>query len=641
MKINHSYLSQVAALVVAGFPSMASAWEPGVYPVAPARMQSSDFGVDNQNRNDVIAFWHAVYQASEGYENRVGWTGNYSGTPGSTSPEFVADVERRLNYFRAMCGIPANARLNTGSTVAINPEDRFKPSSTTLKSDAAQQFALMLIRNYDSSTGSDPAITHDPASSVTGWSAAGWNAAAHGNFAFGIYGPGAITEYLREALPTGSATSAWNMDVGHRRWCLFPPATNYATGDQPGSSAYRPPTNSLYVLPNAEELQSVTSPAFVSYPSAGFFPAPVNSPYWSLSRADADFSSATVTMTTADGTPLPVVSTRRQTGYGDPAIVWRVDDAAAKIYVFSDTTFQVHVAGIAGDGIPASYDYAVTLINPDRLTDNQSMTGPSAPVFDQWTSYTFVPPPGAEALQVAALLQNSTVWTENAEKPSKAKIIDDTTGGYSLMTKVTAFTGFSGVSGSRSFHLTFPTAYDLIGRGVPEQSFEIDRDIIANSKATLNFSFRRGYMTKTSNLVAEISSNDGLTWKIVGSPIKGVSNTAFDTKPSSVSISLPKSSIPIRVRFRYFTTGGSIYTHDAAPKSPTGIFIDEITTLRGDWLERKKLTTLPTDATEFVFNSQSAGATLATGAKWKLRLQTTLGGKSFNGPVKALTIAAP
>lgn len=622
---------------------MAWAWQPGSCPVAPARMQSSGFSVNNQDRNDVLAFWHAVYQASEGYSSRVGWTGNYSGNAGTTAGAFVDDVERRLNYFRAMCGVPADVFVNTTATVAIGSADLFKPASSTLKTAAAQQSALMLIRNYNSSNGTDLAISHNPPSNLTGWSAAAWNASAHGNFAFGLFGPGAITEYMIESLSNGSATSAWNTDVGHRRWCLLPSATDYATGDQPGSGVTRPPTNCLYVVPNLSELLPPDTAAFVSYPAAGFFPAPINSPYWSLSRTGANFSFATVEMATADGTPVAVSNVKRKTGYGDPAITWQVGIAAAARFVSNDTTFRVKVSGISGDGIPTSYEYSVTLINPDQLGCDLQMTGPAILPSNQSTVFSFTPPQGAESIEVATFKQSTGAWKENAETTTAVKILDRTTGGYGLMATMSTYSGYGTVSmpGLKSFHLTFPISYDPILRGVPEQSFEIDRDIIANANAKLSFVFRRGYMTKASTLAVEASADGGVTWKTLGSPIKGLSDTAYDKISTVMSIALPLSPSPIRVRFRYFTTGGAIYTYEAAPKSPTGIFIDEITTAGCVCLEQKKLNSLSRTATEFVFNSETAGAALVKGDQWSLRLQTKLGGKRFTGPSKALTIGEP
>ena len=601
-------------------------------------MQSSGFSVNTQSRNDVVAFWHAVYQASEGYENRIKWSGNYSGNAGTTSDAFLDDVERRLNYFRAMCGVPANVRVNTGSSVLIMADDAWKPAGSTLKSTAAQTAALMLSRNYNSSSGSNPAISHNPTSSITGWSTAAWNANAHGNFAFGVYGPGAVTEYMVEALTNGSATSSWNSAVGHRRWNLFPRSTDFASGDQPGESAYRPPTNVLYSLPKSNELlPAATAPAFVSYPAAGFFPAPINSPFWSVSRANADFSSATVKVTTVDGKSIPVSSLQRSTGFGDPALVWRVGGGADTTSVFKDTTFHVKISGIAGTGLPSTYSYTVTLINPNRITTNQAMNGPEKPKPDQKTTYKFTPPKGAESLQVEVFKILPSKLLEDAETPSQTHIIDETTGGYPL----SALPGFGSISGAKSFNLTFPTIYDLLTRGVPEQRFEIDREIIARKGATLDFSYRRGYMTTTSVLVVEQSANDGLTWKPIGNSIKGVSNNKFDSQTSSMSIPLPQSDFPIRIRFRYYTTGGAIYTHEAAPTQPTGIFIDEIGTKKCDFLERQRIVTLPKSADKFVLDQKTAGEALVKGDKWQLRLRTKLGGRFFYGPAKSLTIAAP
>jgi hypothetical protein len=616
-----------------------NAWAPGKIPSPPARMTTSGFSVNVQDRNDVIAFWHAVYQASEGYENRIKWTGNYTGDPGTVAAPFVADVERRLNYFRAMCGVPASANLNTGSKVVVEALDPFKPPASTSKAEAAQLSALMLIRNYNWQSGINLAITHNPANTLKGWSPAAWNASAHGSFAFGLYGPGAITEYMIEALTTGSATSTWNTMVGHRRWNLFPGATDFATGDQPGQSAKQPPTNVLYVFPNKKELLTL-APTFVAYPPGGYFPAFLNSPYWSLSCPDGDFSSASVKVTTSNGSAVPVSGIQKSTGFGDPAIIWKVGGGADTRNVYADTKFTVTVSGISSETLPSTHTYTVTLINPDRLTSNQALTGSASPKAGATTKYTFVTPPGAEALQIECLKRVAGKWTENAQNESSAKVIDDTGANYNLIEKPTIF-GFSGVSGTQSFHLTFPTAYELIARGVPEQSFEIDRDIIAKTDAKLKFMYRRGFMTTTSKLAVEISSNDGVTWKRLGKLISGISNTTYDNNVTSVAFDLPKSNSPVRIRFRYYTTGGSIYTHEAAPKSPTGIFIDEITTVKCDELIRKKVNSVALNSNIFAFNSTTAGTTLKKGNKWQLRMRTVLGGHVFRGPGKAVTIAAP
>lgn len=642
MNIHPSFIFRILLGGIAVIPSVSEAWQPGTYPAAPQRMHSSGFSVNNQDRNDVVAFWHAVYQASEGYESRINWTGNYSGNNGTTSAEFVDDVERRINFFRAMCGVDSTIRVNSGSTVVITPGDSFTPSPGTLKSTAAQDAALMVNRNYNSTTGVNPAISHNPPPNLTGWSQAAWNACANGNFTFGLYGPGAINEYMIERFSASITTSSWNSLVGHRRWSLYPGATDFATGDQPGTDAFNPPTNILYVIQKPGELVAQSNPKFVAYPPAGFFPVSLNSTFWSLSHQNADFSSATVQVTDASGAGIPVKSVNRDNSFGDPAIIWEVGGGAAVRSVGGDATFTVLVSGIGGTGVPSSHSYSVTLIDPDRLTSDLTMAGPTAVASNQSGTFTFTPPVGSEALQVKTSLKTTATWKENAEVPARALVVDGTAANYPLMVKPTSFRGFGQVSGRTSFHLTFPTSYDASVRGVPEQSFELNRDIIVNRKASLTFNYRRGYMTTGSHLVIEKSTDGGVTWSVFGKRIRGVSNTKYDLKVSAAKVALPKSSAPIRLRFRYFTTGGSIYAHDATPTSPTGIFIDDITITGCSWLEKKAENTLPISATQFVFDSQTSGAPLVKGAEWYLSLRAQLGGKWFpDGPAARVTITGP
>ncbi len=604
-----------------------------------ATLESKGFAVNNANRNDVVAFWHSVYQASEGYENRIGWTGNYTGKSGTVSKEFTADVERRLNYFRTMCGLQPHARVNTSAKVFIDPADTHKPAAATTKKEATQDAALLLIRNYDFKTGSDPALTHYPPPGLAGWSPAAWNALSKGNLAFGLYGPGAITAYMVEKFSSSSVTSVWNTDVGHRRWCLYPRATNFASGDQPGDSVNRPPSNTFYVVPNPSEIDSTTPAGFVAYPPAGYFPADLNTPFWSLSRENADFRAARVTLTDSRGNRVPVSIMKIEGNFGDPTLAWKVDDAAATEWVFNDTRFDVKVTGIRGTGIPASFSYSVSLINPDRITSNQTLKGPGKLLGNGSASYSFTPPSGAEALQVAVFQKQAATWKEDGERLKKTRVIDRTGTNYKLIANGAALSSFLPLAGKSSFRLTFPTAYDPILRGVPEQSFELDREIIARSKATLTFSYRRGFMTRNSTLAVERSLDGGVTWKSVGSSINGVSNTTFDNGPSIAKIKLPQSSKPFRLRFRYFSRGGIIYTHEAAPKSPTGIFLDEIALNRCDWLVERRPVALSATATSFTVDARKVGKKLKKGDRLAIALRTRLGGKWFPiGPVKPLVI---
>ncbi|RYD43462.1 MAG: hypothetical protein EOP85_10130 [Verrucomicrobiaceae bacterium] len=393
------------------------------------------------------------------------------------------------------------------------------------------------------------------------------------------------------------------------------------------------------MTPQVSELLDETSRGFIAYPPAGYVPAEINSPYWSVSCEGADFSSATVKMTDAAGKSVPVMNILRNNSYGHPAIIWEVAGAAAVRSVYNDTRFNVQVTGIAGPGIPTSLSYSVTLIHPDRITSNQNLTGPKAVRAKKTALFTFTPPSGTEAVQVVSAIKRSTKWKENAESAGKARLIDGTGRNYSLIAKMASFPGFGTLKGKAALRLTFPDSYDSVRRGVPQQYFELDREILPKSKAKLNFVYRRGYMTRGSVMVVEMSANGGLTWKTLGKPIKGVSDTMYDVSLSSANLSLPKSSVPVRIRFRYYTTGGSIYTQEAAPTSPTGIFLDDITVKNADWLETKKATVLSGASRSFSFGPSTAGAKPAKGDKWHLRLRTKLGGHWFvHGPSKVVSI---
>lgn len=639
-EIPRALLIGLAPAVVSG---VAFAWQPGTYPKAPAVMHSSGFQVDNFDRNDVVAFWHAVYQASEGYQGRVGWTGNYTGNPGKTSAAFAADVERRVNYFRAMCGVPARVKVNGPSGVVVEKGDPYRPSPAIQKAAAAQAAALMLVRSYDPGSGSAPGMTHNPPKSLPGWSAAVWNAAAKSNLGFGLFGPGAITEYMVEEYGGGSLGSVWNTSVGHRRWVVFPPATQFGSGDQPGAGANRPPTNVLYITQKPSELVPVGSVGFVAFPPAGFFPAPINSRSWSLSRAGADFSSATVRVTDFAGRMVPVSGVQTNAGFGDPAIIWEVGGNARSRSVYLDTRYDVVVSGIKGKGIPPVHRYSVTLIHPDRLLSDQSLRGPVTAVSNKSTKYTFTPPAGAEAIEVTAFQRKPANWIESAEVPAAAKVIDRTAKSYSLIENPSKYLGFGPVAGGSAFRLTFPILYDLILRGVPEQSFELDREILTKPGARLQFVYRRGFMTPGTSLAVEYSTDGGVLWKPLGKAITGVSETRMDAASTVAGYAIPQSIRPTRIRFRYWAGPRvSVYTHDAAPNSATGIFIDDIRLVSCDWLDPRKVNRLPKHATSMNFRTSTAGGALIEGGRWVLAMRAQLGRKWFPyGPPKTIRITAP
>ncbi|QJE98065.1 hypothetical protein [Luteolibacter luteus] len=596
--------------------------------------------MNTNDRQDVVSFYHAVYGASEGYRNRIAWTGNYTstaaGAEGTVSAAFVTDVERRVNFFRAMSGVRADIRVNSGATVNIQPGDAFQPDPATTKAAAAQRSALMIIRTYPSSAG----LSHSPTSAnTTAWTPAAWNANKNGNLSLGFFGPGAVDAYLKEDV---MGTSSWNLDVGHRRWILFQWSSDFATGDTPGSfnstaNTVRPPSNSLYVVQKTGELDFTRDPVFAAYPGAGFFPASLNSPYWSLSYPSADFSAATVSMTNASSSPVTATVVSRRTGYGDNSIVWQVPAAAAVKAVGPDTRWNVTVSNIQGAGVPSSYSYSVTLIDPNKLQQTPVISGPSA-LFPAGGNYSLTGVTGADRMEVGFFLKRNSAWTEGAEDAPAPQVIDRTSGTYPLRASNPGYVK----SGAKAFRLTFPSRYDPVINGVPEQILELDREILVGSGGQLNFSFRRGLMTAASKLVAEYSSDSGSTWIALADPYSGLGGTG-DSVFQSASLALPANSEPIRIRFRYYLADpqSALYSHEDYPSQATGVFIDDISTTASHWLERTALAS-GAGLSSFRFDSTTAGATLAVGQEWFLRSRAVLGGKAFSyGPSKKVGLSGP
>lgn len=660
------------SLALALTTGIASAWTPGVY---TAPMPSKDFSVDTSRRNDVLSFWHGVYMASEGYQDRINWTGSHTASnhntgAGTISSVFVDDVERRLNFYRALCGISSDVSVNSGSTVMITESDLYEPSPTTLKSEANQRSAYMIARAYIANDAADGA-SHNPPSNTIGWSEAAWNANAHSNITYGYFGPGAIDAYLAEN--DAGTTGADNSFVKHRRWSLYQSASDYATGDTPGrfvsGQPVQVPTNSFYVWHKQDELREV-APKFVAYPSEGYFPVQLNSRFWSLSYPGADFTNASITMQTQTGafaniTKVPGASVG---GPGDSTVVWQVNSSAHNgITAPIDRFYDITVTGIEGAAVPSSYTYRVTLFDPTNFTSDQTLTGSESIPAGGQANYFLTRPDAAEAVNVDVFNRSTVAWTETAETgaatqmvPMLYKVTDpQATNPYTGYNHISpSITGGSGaqltvVAGSRSFRLTHPVRWDILNGGTPDDIIELSREILTVPSQTskVTFSYKRGYMTNNSRLAVEYTQNDGATWTTLGTPIQGKAanisnyNNLRDTTNQLWEGTLPQSSEPYRIRFRFYrqdtqTSNGSyvIAPHSEFSSEPTGIFFDTITTSNCAWLDLRKANEIPPTAAYFTLNAETAGQTVTNGSQHHVRMRTKLGNKWFKyGPTKVVT----
>lgn len=285
--------------------------------------------VDTQNRSQVATFYQTEYLASEGVPHD--WTGNVgSCNPGSTAAAFKEAILRRINFFRAMAGVPAVE----GFSADYNSK--------------AQAAALMM--------SAQNALSHSPDTSWACYTAAGAEGAGSSNLYLGVYGPSAISGYIYD--PGGG-----NYPVGHRRWILYPQTKFMGTGDIPPASGSAA-ANALWVFDSANMWgpRPDTREAFVAWPPPGYVPYQVVYPRWSFAYAGADFSGATVTMS-KNGSPLGVTVSPVVNGFGENTLVWEPGDTFGSA-PGSDITYQITLNNVVINGTPQSFGYQVIVINP-------------------------------------------------------------------------------------------------------------------------------------------------------------------------------------------------------------------------------------------------------------------------------------
>ena len=265
----------------------------------------------------------------------INWTGDHvTCDPGVTDPAFRAAVLRRINYFRAMAGVPAQVTFS---------------DDYNLKAQAA---ALMMSANNS--------IDHTPPTTWMCYSDLGAAGAVSANLAGGAYGWNAIRLYMQDP---GSG----NYFVGHRRWILYPQTQHMGTGDIPYTPGYMA-ANALVVFDeHIWEPRPPTRVEYVAWPPAGYVPYPVVYPRWSFAYTGADFSSAVVSMSSS-GSALPVSQYPVVDGFGENTLVWipmGLSDGAAWPQPAEDTTYSVNIQDVLISGQSRNFEYTVIVFAPE------------------------------------------------------------------------------------------------------------------------------------------------------------------------------------------------------------------------------------------------------------------------------------
>ena len=297
-------------------PFVAHNWRPGISVYPQDRQASADF-------------FNQVYRASDGVS--ADWTGDRATcNAGTTAAAFKRAVELRINYFRAMAGVPGIVQLSAEY------------------SHKAQLAALMMSVNGQ--------LSHSPPPTWQCYSADGATAASKSNLYLGVYGPAAITGYILDP-------GANNTPVGHRRWILYPQTQSMGTGDIPPTSGGWA-ANALWVFDeHMWEPRPETREEFVAWPPPGYVPYQIVFPRWSFSYDDADFSTASVEMSSG-GSSVPLSVKPVVNGYGENTLVWEpASDFSAPPQ--SDTVYTVEVRNVAIGGGYRDFSYGVIVFNPD------------------------------------------------------------------------------------------------------------------------------------------------------------------------------------------------------------------------------------------------------------------------------------
>jgi uncharacterized protein YkwD len=286
--------------------------------------------INAASRAEVVARWQDTYFDNTPFT----WSGAINGcVAGDTTESFKRAVLKRLNYYRAMAGLPGSVVLDLSY------------------STKAQQAALMMDANN--------ALSHAPPTSWSCYSADGAEAAGRSNLAYST-APGRSVNLLDGYMQDRGAN---NTATGHRRWILYSRLATVGTGDAPQA-------NALWILGPGTTGTAAANPG-VAWPPRGFVPRALAAPTdrFSFSCASANFGSASIAVRNDSGQSVAVrIDSRNDNGYGDNTIVWAVDTVQSPTSGWdrgsADTRLDVDVTGVGNCSAGSSFSYSVTFITP-------------------------------------------------------------------------------------------------------------------------------------------------------------------------------------------------------------------------------------------------------------------------------------
>ncbi len=453
------------------------------------------WSIDSSNRQQVRNFFNSVHQASE--NTPIEWTGDQVNcTAGTTAAGFKDAVLARINYFRAMAGVPAGITFR---------------SDFNARSQAA---ALIMSANRS--------LSHNPPVNWDCYSDTGRQGASSSNLSLGNIGWNAVSSQM---LDRGSN----NTQVGHRYWLLLPQTEEMGTGDVPAKNGFLG-ANSVTVFDGRQfEPWPTLRDGFVAWPTKGFNPYPIVPVRWSFVLRNADFSSATVQMT-KNGQPVSTTIEYRSAS----RIVWIPDGFVGNSKPAADTTYEVTINDVIVSGVVTNFSYPVTVFDPQAMADNEevaTISGVTSPPIGVISNFDFTTVTGAQRYD--ALIAETADATDQFDAEDNGVTVTDRTGdSYELF--------YSGGFANGT------TVYRLAPQSSAE-SFDLEGVFIPSIDSEFIFDSRLGFATTRQTAAIQISVDDGGSWRDVFTQTG--SGNGNDTSFVAHTVSLAEYSDKL-VRFR-------------------------------------------------------------------------------------------
>jgi hypothetical protein len=540
-------------------------------PRQPDSLVSGGFSINPTNREDVRSFYNAVYTASDGVS--MNSTANSGACfAGTNSSDFNDAVLRRINWFRAMAGLSANVTFNTVN----NSNDMLG--------------ALIMSASSVSSGGS---LSHTPTNGGIWlcWSSAGSNACNNSNLALGSDGPDSVSGYIQDP-------GANNTAGGHRRWILYPQTQVMGTGDiPPQGNNYA--ANAIWVFDgHLFDPRPATRTAYIAWPPPGYVPKQVVYPRWSFAYTNANFTSATITMT-SNGLPVSVSKETVQNGFGENTLVWIPMGLDANnfstVWPFSggDTVYTVGISNVLFGVNVSNFNYSVTVFDPAVPGAGYFppiISGPAQPTVGANNAYTFNSVSNATSYQWRYTPRSSFSLTDGAEA-SLANWTTNSSSTYSIISSSPV------ASGSFAFQLGHPAPPP----NPTPQTMLLNNTVYPLTNTTLQFKSRLEYATSIQVARVQVSTNNGNTWLDVyaQSGSDGPGESVFSTKNISLAA---YAGVGIRLRFNYDIGFGSYYSRG---DSSTGWHFDDIAITNAEQLIAPVTNAIA--STNFQFNPPQVG----------------------------------